>query len=213
MTTRKPRSALQNLVLAVAAALSLLGGYYLGNMASGKKPELQAATVIPEPREIADFSLVDSNNEVFNLDSLKGKWSLIFFGYTHCPDICPTALSSMVNVYKSLDDDTRGKLQIVFVSVDPKRDTPEHLKKYVEFFHPDFLAATGEDLELKQLTKQLALQYKIHTPDEKGDYLVDHSAWLIIVNPDARFHGVISGSQYPNTEAIAQDITAIADYY
>lgn len=210
-STRKSRSAWQNLFIAVAATVALVSGYYLGNLASGKKPELQTATLIPEPRPLQDFSLIDGNGEAFTLDSLKGHWNLMFFGYTHCPDICPVALSSMVEVNKALDDDTLEQVQTVFVSVDPKRDTPAHLKEYVGFFDPAFVGATGEDTELRALTKQLALNYRIQEPDEKGDYLVDHSAWLIIVNPDGEFHAVISGSHYPNPQAIADDVTLIVD--
>lgn len=205
------RSPWQNLLIAVAATLSLVVGYYLGNMASSKKPELKAATVLPEPRAIQDFNLIDFNGEAFTLDRLKGKWSMIFFGYTHCPDICPMALTSMVEVNKALSSELKQQVQTIFISVDPQRDTPAHMKEFVNFFSPDFIAATGEDTELRALTKQLALSYTIHPPDDKGDYLVDHSAYLIIVNPEGAFHAVISGSHYPNPKAIAEDIAIIAD--
>ncbi len=210
---KRGRSTWQNLLLAIAAAASLLGGYYLGNIASGKKPETQVATVIPEPRQVKDFNLVDFNNQPFTLENVKGKWSLIFFGYTHCPDICPLALNAMAEVHTKLAENKADldQLQILFVSVDPKRDTPEHMKNFVTFYNPSFMAATGEDAELKALTSQLAIQYKVHEPDENGDYLVDHSSWLIMLNPEGQFHAVISGSHFPNTKAIAEDIALIAD--
>lgn len=215
MSKRKPRSAWQNLLIAIAATVSLVGGYYLGNLASNNKIEFKTATVLPDPRPLDDFKLVDFNQQPFTLDSLKKHWSLIFFGYTNCPDICPTALTSMVEVNKSLQKNTdiASQLQTVFISVDPKRDTPEHLKDYVGFFNPDFIAATGEDSELRALTKQLALSYKLQQPDPKGNYLVDHSAWLVIINPAGQFHAVISGSHFPNPKAIAEDIANIIDIY
>lgn len=215
MTAKKPRSAWQNLLIAIAATVSLVGGYYLGNLASNKKVELKTATVIPDPRPLQDFTLVDFNQEAFTLEQLKGQWSLIFFGYTNCPDICPMALTSMVEVNKALskEPDIASQVQTVFISVDPERDTPQHLKDYVSFFNPDFLAATGEDAELRALTKQLALSYKIHQADDKGNYLVDHSAWLIVINPAGQFHAVISGSHFPNPTAIAEDIANIIDIY
>ena len=215
MTASKSRSPWQNLLIAVAAALALVGGYYLGNLASGKKPELKTATLIPDPRPLQDFRLTDFNLEPFTLENLKGQWNLVFFGYTNCPDICPTALTSMVEVNKSLsqNSDIAKQVQTVFISVDPKRDTPESLKGYVSFFNPDFVAATGEDSELRALTKQLALSYQIREPNEKGDYLVDHSAWMVIINPAGQFHAVISGSHFPNPKAIAEDIAIIADIY
>lgn len=216
MTARKPRSAVQNVLIAIAAVASLVGGYYLGNLASNKKPaEFKTATLIPDPRPLQDFQLIDFNQKSFTLENLKGHWNLIFFGYTNCPDICPTALTSMVEVNKALSDnsDLMKQLQTVFISVDPKRDTPEHLKQYVSFFNPDFLAATGEDAQLRDLTKQLALTYKLHEPDDRGDYLVDHSAWMVVVNPAGQFHAVISGSQFTNPKGMAADIAMIADIY
>ena len=205
------RSPWQNLLIAIAATVSLVGGYYLGNLASSKKLELKTATVLPEPRTISEFNLIDFNGEAFTLDHLKGKWNMIFFGYTSCPDICPIALNSMVEVNKAFSSKLKEQVQTIFISVDPQRDTPAHLKEYVNFFNPDFLAATGEDTELRALTKQLALSYTIRPPDDKGDYLVDHSSYLIIVNPDAGFHAVISGSHYSNPKAIAEDIAIITD--
>ena len=212
-STRKPRSAWQNLLIAVAAMLALVSGYYLGNMASGKKPEFKTATVLPKPKALNDFNLTDKNGQPMSLETLKGKWNLVFFGYTYCPDICPTALTSMAEVYKALPDDSRAQAQTLFISVDPKRDTIDHLKKYVEFFNPSFLAATGEDAELRALTKQVGIQYKLHEADQSGNYLVDHGAWLIIINPDGEFHGVISGSHYPNPQGMASDIATIIDIY
>ena len=210
--SKRKRSPWQNLMLAIAATAALLGGYFLGNIASDKKPPTEVATLIPEPRQVKDFQLVDFNNQPFTLDSVKGKWSLIFFGYTHCPDICPLALNSMAEVHKKLAAQNADleKLQILFISVDPNRDTPEHMKNFVTFYNPSFLAATGEDAELRALTSQLAIQYKLHEPDENGQYLVDHSSWLIMLNPDGQFHAVISGAHFPNTQAIASDVALIA---
>ena len=215
MTEAKPRSAAQNLIIAVAATLALVGGYFLGNMATGKKPELKIATLIPDPRPINDFSLFDYNNQPFTLDNFKGRWSLVFFGYTHCPDICPAALSSMVEVNKALveENEFNGQFQTVFISVDPARDTPDHLKNYVTFFNPDFKAATGSESEILALTKQVAIHYRIHEPDENGEYLVDHSSYLIVINPQGQFHAVVSGSHFTNPKGIAGDLTTIAEIF
>jgi len=208
-TPRKPRSAGQNLLIAIAAMLALVAGYYMGNIASGKKPELQTATVLPEPRALSDFSLVDKYSKPMGLAQLKGKWSLLFFGYTHCPDICPTALTGMSELYNKLTDNVRDQVQALFISVDPQRDTPEHLKAFVEFYNPVFLAGTGDATEISKLAKQVGIMYKIHEPDTTGNYLVDHSSWLIVINPNGEFHAVISGSHFQNTQAIADDLASI----
>jgi len=211
---------MQNFIIAVAAAISLLGGYYLGNIASkNPKQELKVATLLPAPKALSNFNLIDFNNKPFSNNNLKNHWSLLFFGYTNCPDICPTALTSMVEVNKEIiningsNSDLAQQLQTIFISVDPVRDTPEHLKQYVTFFNPNFLAATGEDKELKALSKQLALQFKLQSPDAQGNYLVDHSAWLVVVNPDGQFHAVISGAHYPTPKLIAEDMITIAETY
>lgn len=213
VSQRKPRPAWQNLMIAIAAMLALVAGYYLGNLASGKKPQQQykSATVLPDAKPLTDFSLTDKNGAPLTLDSLKNRWTLVFFGYTHCPDICPTALTSMAEVNKLLPEDIRSKVQTLFVSVDPKRDTPEHLKKYVEFFNPQFMAATGEPEQIMALAKQVGIQYKLHEADKSGNYLVDHSSWLIIINPQAQFQAVVSGSHYPNPKAIASDVGLIVN--
>ncbi len=215
MSQASSRSASQNLIIAIAATLALVGGYFLGNMASGTKPELKFASLIPDPRPINDFSLVDYNNAPFTLENFKGRWNLLFFGYTHCPDICPVALGSMVEVNKALkqENEFKGQFQTVFISVDPARDTPEHLKSYVTFFDPDFKAATGSEAEIQALTKQVAIHYRIHEADEKGEYLVDHSSYLIVVNPQGQFHAVISGSHFPNPGGIATDLVTIAEIF
>ena len=170
--------------------------------------------MITDARTISDFALVDFNNEPFTLDNFKGKWSVVFFGYTYCPDICPAAMNTMVEVNKALkgNDDLLEQLQTVFISVDPERDTPAKLKEYTTYFHPDFLAATGPDEQLRALTKQLALNYRLQKPDENGNYLVDHSAWLIIINPNGQFHAVISGAHYDKPATIAKDIAIITDF-
>jgi len=204
---------LQNLVIAIAAIASLLVGYYLGNLATDKVPELQAATLLPDAKPIGDFELVDFDNQPFTLDGFKGHWNLVFFGYTHCPDICPTALTSMVEVNKALDSHLQAQVQTVFVSVDPERDTPDHLKEYVGFFSPDFIGVTGEDAQIRELTRQLGLQYKLLQADDKGNYLVDHSSYLIIINPAGQLQAVVSGAHYPNPQAIAEDLAIIADIY
>lgn len=149
---------------------------------------------LPEPRVVADFALVDDEGQPFSLERLQGHWSLLFFGFTHCPDVCPSALYDLSLIRKSLLQDHPEKaedLEILFVSVDPERDTPEKLKSYVEYFDPAFTGVTGPQAQLAPLTIQLGIAYRIeeHEPGSL-QYNVDHSAGILLINPAGRLHGV-----------------------
>lgn len=130
-----------------------------------------------------DFTLTDHNGEKFELKQLRGKLVLIFFGYTFCPDICPTELSSLAKVLRSLGDDA-DKVSALFVSVDPERDTPEKLKNYVPFFSPELIGLTGSTKEVSSVANAYRVQTKIHSKKkDTGYYLVDHSANLYVLGP------------------------------
>ena len=129
-----------------------------------------------------DFTLTDHNGERFELKQLRGKIVTIFFGYTYCPDICPTELATMAKLLKQLGKDN-DKVSALFISVDPDRDTPEKLKTYVPFFSPDLIGLTGNKQEIDKVTKAYRVQTKIHSKKENSDYyLVDHSANLYVIN-------------------------------
>ncbi len=138
---------------------------------------------------------------------------LAFFGYTHCPDVCPTALSMLAQVMKKLEkDSTLDTLpQVIFISVDPERDTPELLKKFVPYFHPDFIGVTGDPQQLLLLTRQLGIMYGKAPGDDADDYLVDHSASIILFDPDGNFLALFGMPHDPNL--IAQEFVAIKNYY
>lgn len=128
-----------------------------------------------------DFSLIDHHGEKFELTQLRGKLVLIFFGYTFCPDICPTELSSLAKVLKSLGMDA-DKVSALFVSIDPERDTPEKLKNYVPFFSPKLIGLTGSVSQVEAVAEAYHVQKKIHSRKTADDYyMVDHSANLYIL--------------------------------
>lgn len=129
-----------------------------------------------------DFTLTDHNNEVFALEKARGKLVILFFGYTYCPDICPTELATMAKLLKQLGNDS-DKITPLFISVDPERDTPEKLKNYVPFFSPHLIGLTGSKEQIATVTKAYRVQSKIHSRKENSDYyLVDHSANLYVIN-------------------------------
>lgn len=135
-----------------------------------------------------DFNLVDQNNQPYTLEALKGKWTLIYFGFTHCPDICPTTLMQLSKVVNSLEPEIKANTQVLMVTADPARDTPEKLKIYIEHFNKDFNAITGEFLAVKRLAGDLNVAFNKVMLDN-GDYTIDHSGNLILINPHGHYHG------------------------
>ena len=110
------------------------------------------------PRDIQPFTLVDHTGKNFDNRSLEGHWSFVFFGYTHCPDVCPTTLSVLNSVAHRLED-VKNQVQFVFISIDPERDTPEKLGQFVSYFNGTFIGATGTNDAISALTRQLGVIY------------------------------------------------------
>ena len=138
-----------------------------------------------------DFQLTDHNGNHFDLKQLRGKISLLFFGYTHCPDVCPTELANMARLLKQLDTES-DNVQGLFVSVDPTRDTPERLSQYVPYFHPKLIGLTGSAADVKTVTSA----YKVHSNVQKTEgkdlqYLVDHSANLFIIDGNGKLAQIV----------------------
>jgi protein SCO1/2 len=138
-----------------------------------------------------DFTLQSADGP-FDTATLRGKVALIYFGYTYCPDICPTSLSAIVQAFNRLTPDELARVQVVFVSVDPQRDTPARLKDYVAFFHPNMIGVTGSDAEIDAAASQYGAFYARHDADSTASYVVDHSAWIYVVAPDGRLAGRIT---------------------
>jgi protein SCO1/2 len=183
------------LMVGIVAVISAGAGVTAWKFMQGRLQQPTGALIVlPEPRVVADFALIDQDGQPFSLDDLRGRWSLIFFGFTHCPDVCPSTLYDLQRVHESLQTPGGAKQpehQVVFISVDPGRDTPEKLKQYASYFHPDFIAVTGPDEQLAPLTRQLGIAYRIE-PHGAGamNYGVDHSASVLLTDPDGRLHGV-----------------------
>jgi protein SCO1/2 len=150
----------------------------------------QYVSLYPQARALSDFQLVDQNNQSFTSAELIGHWSLVFVGYTYCPDICPTTLAELKNVYPELQKiSTDFPIQVVLLSVDPKRDTPERLNDYINFFHSDFIAVSGEHSQLFPLVRAMGMMYSMSESTDNPNYLVDHSSSIVVVNPKAQVIG------------------------
>jgi protein SCO1/2 len=165
-------------------------------------PRLDTGTVLTPSRELPDFSLIDQHGKAFTTADLRGRWSLLFFGYTNCPDFCPATLATLAAMQKQLRAGKAAVLpQVIFVSVDAQRDTPAQLAKYVPYFDPGFIGLTAADQpSIQALAKQLGVAVIIQ-PAAGGGYTVDHSGAIFVLDPAARISAILTG---PFTAAALQ---------
>lgn len=149
------------------------------------------------------FTLVNQNGETVTEQTYLGKPTLWFFGFTHCPDVCPTTLGSLTNWLNQLGDDAK-KLNVVFVSVDPDRDSPANLKSYITAFHPQVSAATGTEEQLQAMTKQFMVYYAkvpVKQGEDPANYMVSHSSGILMADASGTFKGMLDAHD-PDTEAL-----------
>lgn len=200
--------------IAVVAILALVGGFVMSWIINANRPvELEAGTWFGEQaRALPEFELLDHNGNTLRRADLKGKWSLIFFGYTHCPDICPTSLQTLADMMKAIDDpEVAEALRVYFVSVDPERDTPEILASYVTYFNPDFIGATAGMDKLRLLTRPLGIAHEFRNKTEGNPvYDVDHSGSIVLINPSAELAGLFGAPQ--DSQTLARDMTRIVEF-
>lgn len=182
----------KNLIFAVVVATALAAGTFVAmRMQVPATPE--SALVLPTPNPVPEFSLLNQFGDAVDHDVFKGQWDLVFFGFTHCPDICPATLQILATAKKTLADAGRQSLpRIVLVSVDPERDTPEILGEYINYFGEGNLGLTGTLEEVRKLTDGLGIFFE-KQPAEGDNYAVDHSAAVLVIDPDGGFHSLFSG--------------------
>jgi protein SCO1/2 len=191
----KNRQKLVFILAAIALLAAFFGMWSRHNMHAQNdgSSKFLVATLFNQPRTITPFQLTDTNNKPFNLANLKGHYSLIFFGFTRCPDLCPTTLALLSKSYKIMEGDKLKSLpQIIFISVDPDRDNPQGIKNYLNSFNPAFLGATGKKTQIDQLTQEMSVIYAKVSEDKSGHYSIDHSGTIAIINPEGQFAGVFT---------------------
>ncbi len=146
--------------------------------------------LLPRERSLPNHELIDQNGQPFDTQALRGRWHILFFGFTACPDICPTTLSDMRRLLSQLSPDVRERLQLILITADPARDTPERLKTYLSYYRSGFMGLTGEMEQLQRLSKALGLPF-VPAKQTEGDYSVAHSGNLALVAPDGTLRGHI----------------------
>jgi protein SCO1/2 len=170
-----------------AAVLTGIAAALYARRAGDAPPVLERAVLLREARPLPEFGLHDQSGRRFDAARLAGHWTFLFFGFANCPDICPMTLATLADVRSSLGDLPEAEVpQVALVSVDPARDTPELLGRYVAHFDPSFTAATGTPGAIDVLTRPLGVAVIVGTPAADGSYSVDHTAVIFLVDPDAR---------------------------
>jgi len=181
----------KNLIMGILLGGALAAGIFVATRVT-TPAEPQYAFVLPEPSALPEFSLLDQTGAVVSADTFRGQWDLVFFGFTNCPDICPTTLQTLASARAKLVAAEATTLpRIVLVSVDPERDTPALLGQYVDYFGDDNLAVTGDLEEVRKLADGLGIYFE-KAPNEDGNYGVDHSAAVLVIDPNGEFSALFS---------------------
>jgi protein SCO1 len=199
-------------IILVVAVLAATAGLLLGGklpVATGDAPTLAHGLAYPAPRPLAPFALARADGAPFTREDLVGRWSLVFVGFTHCPDVCPTTLGTFKQVEPLLATEAPElPVSLVFVSVDPERDDAEQLRNYAAYFSPSIVAATGTKSELDTFTRQLGVLYaKVATTG--ADYTIDHSTQIALIDPEARLTAIFRPPH--DAAGIVADLRALAE--
>ena len=190
------RAQSRNIKITVAAILVFITVIVGGFVYRIQQPRVMTATemkvnglyLLETPRNFGEINLVDHHDEAFTRDRLEGGWTLVFFGFTHCPDICPTTMAFLDKFMGELEGTEVEDTQVVLVTVDPARDTVELLAEYVPYFNDEFLGVTGEFLDVHRFATALNTPFR-KVPGQDENYQVDHSANVVLINPRGDYHG------------------------
>jgi len=188
-----------SILMTTVALAAMLAGAWLAGSGRGNNSQAmllpdRVMTLFPDPKPLTAFALTDHKNRVFDLAALKGKWSFLFFGFTHCPDICPTTLAILARARDNIAKSRVGAddVQFVLISVDPNRDTAGKLGQYVAYFDTTFLGVTGNDAQIGNLARQLGAPYQVEFKLGMENYPVYHTTTVFLVDPRARYHAMFT---------------------
>ncbi len=198
-----------NPALIAAAAVAMVAGVVLGGLILPRDVEVESATLLNPARPLPEFELIRDDATAMTRADLTGDWSLMFFGFTHCPDICPTTLETLAAVKRRLEREGEPAPRVIFTSVDPERDDPETLADYVHYFDPAFVGVTGDREAIDRLTGELGIISARVWDEDRTGYTVDHSASVLLIDPEARVRAVF-GTPH-RVEPMARDLAAILD--
>lgn len=209
----KTRTSLPLLIgAAVAGLLALAGGMFAASQLFAPATldsEQMSATYLGGGRDVTDFSLIAHDGQPFSQADFHGQWNLVFFGFTNCPDICPTTMIDLARVQDTVDGEPG--LQTLFITVDPERDTKERLAAYVPAFHDSFTGVTGEMDQIDRLARDLGIVHVRHNDNGEDDYMVDHGSAILLINPQGRLQAIFQAPHRPAD--MSRDLQAILDHH
>lgn len=196
MATAEQKRGIRFTVLIVVIVIALIVALTVFNTLRSDAPALsdeqlqeKGVLLLDTPRQFSGVTLTDESGQPFTEADLQDRWSILFFGFTHCPDICPMTMADMNRLVEGLTEEERERLQIVLVSVDPERDTPEQLRQYVHYFNPGFTGLTGDPNMIYRFATELGIAY--NKVEQGESYTLDHTSSLVLINPRGHFHGYI----------------------
>jgi protein SCO1/2 len=211
-TGSTPAGMRRMLVAAFALVLALLVSFLAARYTAYRTVQVSyyGQALVPA-KEAFDFHLVDQQGKAFQLSQLHGKAVLFSFGFTHCPNVCPTTLSDLAKVYRALPQEDRSKVQVLFVSVDPRRDRPETMKNYVPYFDNSFIGLTGTETQIAEAAKAYGAYYEIvRDPGQNPDaYSVNHSAFTYLISPDGKWKLLYNFDQLSDSNKMVRDIEQV----
>ncbi len=196
-------------LIAVVAIILAASAFWLMRRGPADTANPYYGQKFAKPRQAFDFTLVDQNGKPFSLDSLRGKLVLMAFGFTHCPNICPTTLGDLAAVYRALPAADQARVQVLFISVDPERDTPAVLKDYVPFFDKHFVGLTGSPKQIAETAKAYGAFYEKSYQSSKiaaNYYTINHSSYLYAIGPKGRWIALYNYDQLHESARIAADV-------
>jgi len=191
--TAKQSRGIKVTILVIAAFMTVVVAGFVHRIQQPRvmtdtEMKINGLYILDTPRNIGELQLIDHHGQAFTRERLQGKWTLVFFGFTYCPDICPTTLAFLNEFVGQLEGTEVEDTAVVMVSVDPARDSVEQLATYVPYFNADFTGVTGEFLDIHRFATALNTPFR-KVPGQDENYLVDHSANVVLINPRGDYHG------------------------
>jgi protein SCO1 len=197
MATRSQTIALAIGIGILSIVVGALSAHWLLRQKDSRTLELATGTVISPPRPLPPMQFMDQQQHPFDANRLHGHWTFMFFGFTNCPDVCPTTLAMLAQTEKQLADLPKSQQpQVVFVSVDPERDTPAKIGSYVGFFSPKFIGITAPPAKIQDFTTSMGVPVAI-TKSADGSYTVDHSGAVFVIDPQGDWRALFSPPHQP----------------
>ena len=203
------KSTLAIVITSVVAII--IGVYFQQSNEEGtiESSEFEKITILPTPKALDNVNFTDHNGDPFTEKDLIGKWSILFFAFTNCPDVCPSTLHTLKQVKQNMGQEW-SPFQLLMITVDPARDTSERLSQYVPFFDPEFIGLRADLDYTSAFAKDLGVLFFKGKVQKNGGYDVDHSAYMILINPKGQYAGVISAPHKQKT--LQADLTTLSRY-